>query len=108
MSSSERYIIGIAVALGIAALWNSFRLHHGYVQALADSLRSGAIAIEDSDVVDATTKRTLSDTTHALNREQLLLEIQAYRMQQQNQSLQTQLKQDDRERNLDRPKEPDH
>jgi len=82
IESPERILIGSAIAMSTAALWNCYRLHHGYVQALADSLRSGAIALNDSEIVDATTKRTLSDTTHALNRERLLIEIQAYRMQQ--------------------------
>lgn len=82
IESPERILIGSAIALSTAALWNCYRLHHGYVQALADSLRSGAVALSDSEIVDATTKRTLSDTTHALNRERLLIEIQAYQMQQ--------------------------
>ncbi len=81
--SPNQILIGMAVALATAALWNSYRLHHGYVQALADSLRTGTIALDESEIVDATTRRTLSDTTHALNREQLLAEIQAYRMRQQ-------------------------
>jgi AAA family ATP:ADP antiporter len=78
-------LMGIAVALAAASLWDVYQLHHGYVGALADSLRSGAIALDDAEVVDATTRRTLSDTTHALNREQLLAEIAAFRMRQQRQ-----------------------
>jgi AAA family ATP:ADP antiporter len=78
-------LVGIAVGLAAASLWNVYKLHHGYVVALADSLRTGAIALDEAEVVDATTRRTLSDTTHALNREQLLAEIQAFRLRQQQQ-----------------------
>jgi hypothetical protein len=108
IESPERILIGTAITLAAAALWNCYRLHHGYVQALADSLRSGTIALSDSDVVDATTKRTLSDTTHALNREQLLLEIQAFRMQQQQkESQELEHEQEDAKQPLYQQKESD-
>jgi hypothetical protein len=67
------------VALALVSLWVALRLHRGYVQELASSLRSGAVELSDSDVVDATTRRTLSETTMAIDRENLLAEIKKLR-----------------------------
>ena len=64
------------VALGVA-----FRLHRGYVAELARSLESGRVKLADSDVIDATTRRTLADTTMAIDRNKLLEEIEQLRRQ---------------------------
>src|SRR5690606_21220357 len=58
------------------------RLHRGYVDELASSLLDGRIALDESDVIDATTRRTLADTTMAINREQLLAQIEELRASQ--------------------------
>ncbi len=72
-------VIILAVGASILALWLTRRLNRGYVTALADSLKTGAVHLEDADVVDATTKRTLTETTMALDREKLLEQIRELR-----------------------------
>ena len=71
-------LLAIAIAVGLAMLLVTRQLHHGYVGALADSLRSGAIELDPDEAIDATTRQTLGDTT-ALDRKQLLAEIDALR-----------------------------
>jgi hypothetical protein len=67
-----------ATALGALALLP--RLHRGYVGALEEALRAGAVELaQDEAALDATTRKTLTDTTHSLDRENLLREIEAYR-----------------------------
>jgi len=75
-------VIVLAVVASVGALWFTRRLHGGYVDALAESLKSGALHLESSDVVDATTQRTLTETTMALDREKLLEQIQVLRESQ--------------------------
>ena len=72
-------VIGVAVGVAALAFLVARTLHHGYVGALAESLRTGAVRLQDADVVDATTRRTLSETTLALDRERLLAEVAALR-----------------------------
>ena len=74
-----RSSLGLAVVSSLGALWLARRLHTGYVDALAESLRSGVVKLEEDAAVDATTKRTLVDTTMALDREKLLAQISALR-----------------------------
>jgi hypothetical protein len=76
--------LGVIASLG--ALVVALRLHRGYVDELARSLRSG-LTLEEGDVVDATTRQTLADTTMALDREQLLREIEALRKELPPQSM---------------------
>ncbi len=68
-----------AVAASIVAMWVALRLNRGYVHELAASLKSGRVKLADSDVIDATTRRTLADTTMAIDREQLLAQIEQLR-----------------------------
>jgi hypothetical protein len=63
-------LLAMAVSLTLAR-----RLHRGYVSALEHSLRAGVVAIESDDVVDATTRLTL--TRAALDRASVLAEIRA-------------------------------
>jgi hypothetical protein len=72
-------VIGVALGVSAFAFLVARTLHHGYVGALAESLRTGAVRLQDTDVVDATTRRTLSETTLALDRERLLAEVAALR-----------------------------
>jgi hypothetical protein len=51
------------------------RLHRGYVAALEYSLRSGLVALEPDEILDSTTRLTLTRT--ALDRNALLAEISA-------------------------------
>lgn len=69
-----------AVALvALAALFIAARLREGYIAELADSLRSGAVVLDEAGVQDQTTRLTLSRTMSDLNRERLLAEIQRQR-----------------------------
>ncbi|MEM1413405.1 MAG: Npt1/Npt2 family nucleotide transporter [Myxococcota bacterium] len=65
-----------------AALVVIARLQRGYVEQLASSLRRGDIELGEDVVADATTRKTLAETTVALNREKLLAEIEALRQKQ--------------------------
>ncbi len=64
-----------AAALALVAARN---LHSGYVSALARSLESGTVKISEGELVDATTRRTLAETS-ALDRRALLAEIERRR-----------------------------
>ncbi len=75
-------VIVIAITASLAAVWLARRLGAGYVAELAASLKSGAVRLEDSEVLDATTRKTLTETTMALDRERLLEEIRALRTSQ--------------------------
>ena len=77
--SSESLLLGIGIGTAVIAVGLASLLHRGYIDALADSLVSGAIELGDSAKLDATTRRTLSDTTMALDRDKLLREIEALR-----------------------------
>jgi hypothetical protein len=72
-------LIAIAMAAAGACLALARRLHHGYVRALADSLRDGSLALALADVRDVTTRRTLSETTGSFDRASLLRDIEALR-----------------------------
>lgn len=71
-------LVAIAVlALGTLALAPA--LHRGYVAALAESLRSGAVALTPQEVTDRTTQRTLSESRGGLNRDDVLQKIDSLR-----------------------------
>lgn len=76
---ATRVSVTIAAVVAAGTLWVALWLQRGYVQQLAASLRSGTIQLDERDVVDATTRRTLSETTMAIDREKLLEEIQKLR-----------------------------
>jgi AAA family ATP:ADP antiporter len=69
----------IVVAAGLATLVIASRLRKGYIAELAESLRSGAVVLDEAGVQDQTTRLTLSRTMSDLNRERLLAEIQRQR-----------------------------
>jgi ATP:ADP antiporter, AAA family len=55
-----RLLFGVAVAGALGALALSRRLHLGYVAALEESLRSGAVRLDTGEVKDSTTLLTLA------------------------------------------------
>jgi hypothetical protein len=65
----------VVVVVGVAALVIAGELRKGYIAELAESLRSGAVVLDDAGVSDQTTRLTLSRTMSDLNRERLLAEI---------------------------------
>jgi ATP:ADP antiporter, AAA family len=69
----------LVVVVALAALVIAAELRKGYIAELAESLRSGAVVLDESGVQDQTTRLTLSRTMSDLNRERLLAEIQRQR-----------------------------
>ncbi|MCB1740263.1 MAG: hypothetical protein KDK91_07835 [Gammaproteobacteria bacterium] len=51
------------------------RLHRGYLEQLAGTLRSGAVNLADHEVMDATTRRILAETSAAAERLRVLERI---------------------------------
>lgn len=78
-------VIVAGVVVAVCALFVTLRLHRGYVAQLAASLRDGAISLHPDEVIDATTQRTLAETSAAGERTQLLARIR--RMKQQRAGL---------------------
>jgi hypothetical protein len=72
-------LAAVAGAAAAAALAMSERVHRGYVSALAESLRSGAVHLDPAELVDSTTRLTLAQTNMTLDRDTLLKQIQALR-----------------------------
>jgi hypothetical protein len=80
---STRVLFAFAGATALAALAVSRRLHRGYISALEESLRSGAVRLDVADVIDGTTLMTLAHTGDTLDREALLSEVAALRRERQ-------------------------
>ncbi len=80
-SDSNQLALGFGLGVAALGLLLALRLHRGYVDELANRLRSGSLTADDVSSLDATTQRTLSDTTLAMDREQLLAEIRALQAQ---------------------------
>ncbi len=68
-------ITGCAVLVALAALFVIIRLNQGYIEQLARSLRSGAVNIQESDIVDATTQQILAESNAYSEREFLLSKL---------------------------------
>ncbi|MEY4582222.1 MAG: hypothetical protein RL701_6925, partial [Pseudomonadota bacterium] len=71
--------LGCAMLGAAVALLLSIKMHSGYVAELAASLRKGSVRLNQNEVVDSTTRLTLSQTHVELERGQLLAEIAAQR-----------------------------
>jgi AAA family ATP:ADP antiporter len=68
-------VTGCAVLVALAALFVITRLNQGYIEQLARSLRSGAVNIQESDIVDATTQQILAESNAYSEREFLLSKL---------------------------------
>ncbi len=79
-ATAEQLLIGLAVVAAGVSLSVAGRLHRGYVESLASSLKRGVVRLRDTDIFDDTTRRTLAETT-ALNRQTLLEAIERQRGQ---------------------------
>lgn len=73
-----RAVLVVAVCVASAAVVITFAIQRGYVKTLVDSLKNGAIALDQKHVVDATTRRALFETM-ALDRGLLLRQIEELR-----------------------------
>ena len=74
-------VVIVAVIVALLALVVTLRLHRGYVEQLASSLRDGAISLAADEVVDATTRHTLAETSAASERELLMAKIRLMKQQ---------------------------
>jgi hypothetical protein len=73
-----RITLLVVLAMSAGAVYLAARLQPGYVAALASSLTSGAIALEEADVEDLTTRTTLAETSAVLDRQQLLARVEEF------------------------------
>lgn len=80
-SLSSAVVVIVAVIVALLALVVTLRLHRGYVEQLAASLRDGAISLQADEVIDATTRHTLAETSAASEREMLLSKIRQMKLQ---------------------------
>ncbi|HMM74839.1 MAG TPA: Npt1/Npt2 family nucleotide transporter [Gammaproteobacteria bacterium] len=78
---SSAAVVIVAVVVALLALLASLRLHRGYVDQLATSLRDGAISLAAEEVIDATTRHTLAELTAASERELLAAKIRQMKQQ---------------------------
>jgi ATP:ADP antiporter, AAA family len=76
LRAQTRIVLFGVLAMTGAAWVISSRLQDGYVSALAESLRSGAVALDD--IEDLTTRTTLAETTAFLDRTKLLARIEDF------------------------------
>ena len=74
-------IVTVAAVVAIALLWAVARLQRGYTEQLAGSLRSGVLELDDAEVIDATTARTLAASQLSIDRHALLAEIELQHQQ---------------------------
>jgi hypothetical protein len=78
-SLASRFGLALAVAVCAWAAMLALRLEQGYVSELADSLRSGRVHLDETEVSDATTRLTLSHTQMGLDREEVLRRLEEIR-----------------------------
>ena len=76
---ADSAVLICAAVIATIALTVGLRLRHGYVEQLALGLRSGAVQLDEAEIIDATTRKTFADTVHALNRGEVLAGIEALR-----------------------------
>lgn len=75
----RRLLLVLVLAIAVVTALLAVRLHGGYVAALAASLERGSVKLSSTDVFDATTRRTLAETS-ALDRGKLLASIERRRI----------------------------
>ena len=79
-AGASTLVLGVVtLALWVLGVIVARRLQAGYVEALAQSLRSGALRLEERDVLDATTRRTLAETMTGVDRRAVLRQIERMR-----------------------------
>jgi hypothetical protein len=78
-SANARAVTVAGVVVAGAELALAYLLHEGYVATLAERLRAGSVKLDATDIVDKTTRSTLSRTLSDLDRKTLLQQIEAAR-----------------------------
>lgn len=76
-TQTRAVLLAVLVTSSLAWLLSG-RLQNGYVEALAESLRSGAISLDNTGAEDLTTRKTLAETTAMLDRDKLLARIEGF------------------------------
>jgi len=72
---TDDYLLFNAMLLAGAMLLLIFLLHRGYVSQLANNLCSGTLKLDQIEIKDATTERTVALTRTSLERDKLLKQI---------------------------------
>ncbi|MGH8597902.1 MAG: Npt1/Npt2 family nucleotide transporter, partial [Gammaproteobacteria bacterium] len=76
---SPRTLSIAVLALAAGILLVVHRLHRGYIEQLATSLRAGSISLNEDEIVDATTRLTLAEASLTSERELLMARIRQLR-----------------------------
>jgi hypothetical protein len=71
--------LGTGVVAALICIFLALRLERGYVAELALSLRTGKVSLEPYEMIDATTRLTLSRTGLGIDRDMLLRQIEELR-----------------------------
>lgn len=74
-----RLVFVMAALFGLAVLGVCRGVHRGYVGALEQSLRSGAVRLDSAEVLDSTTRMTIAATNMSLERDTLMAQVRALR-----------------------------
>jgi hypothetical protein len=74
----SRWVVALAVVGCLVTLFFVRLIHTSYVDQLADSLRSGRVAIGAEQVTDATTAQGVSQSQLGLDRRNLLRQVRAH------------------------------
>ncbi len=80
---TESLLLIAAIALAVICALLILVLQRNYSSQLADNLRSGDLKVDDIQVVDSTTSRTVAETQMAIDRSSLLSEIEALQAKKQ-------------------------
>ena len=75
---ATRAVLVGAIVMAGAAWLIAARLHDGYVSALAASLKSGSLRLDDDHAEDFMMHKTLAETTALLDRQSLLARIEQF------------------------------
>jgi hypothetical protein len=79
LDAPDRALLVLAGGLSLLALGLTGRLQRGYVETLEESLRAGKVRLDPAEVVDSTTRLTLSGTDLGLTSSALREELAALR-----------------------------
>ncbi|MEM7139245.1 MAG: Npt1/Npt2 family nucleotide transporter [Myxococcota bacterium] len=71
-------VLIVATVVALASAWMVWRLHDGYIKALASSLHDGSVVLQSDDVFDATTLHTLARSATTMDRYTLLQSIEEH------------------------------
>ena len=79
--ASVSAVITVAMGVSILLVLIVIRLHRGYINQLAVSLRDGAISLSEDEITDATTQQTFAETSVSGERAMLFERIRSAKEQ---------------------------